>query len=155
MLSESIEERQVRMEAVLPARAKHVREDLAGTINSWLAPVFESCDAESGTYTCSFAMRKEYANPSGVVLHGGLTAVLFDSAMGHLSRFYAGGMTPTISLNLSYLRPVPVDRPIFIRSHMDKPGSLANYLSAVAYTADAPDKILATATGVYLSQNRQ
>ena len=89
------------------------------------------------------------------MLHGGLTAVLFDSAMGHLSRFYAGGMTPTISLNLSYLRPVPVDRPIFIRSHMDKPGSLANYLSAVAYTADAPDKILATATGVYLSQNRQ
>ena len=47
-----------------------------------------------------------------------------------------------------------MDRPIFIRSHMDKPGSLVNYISAEAYTADAPDKILATASGVYLSQER-
>lgn len=152
-MSESIQNMQKRMEDALRASAKMVREELSGTINGWMPPIFESCDAQSGTYTCSFAMRKEYANPGGE-LHGGLTGVLFDTAMGHLSHYYSGHMTPTISLNLSYLRPMPVDRPIFIRSHMDKPGSLVNYISAEAYTADAPDKILATASGVYLSQER-
>lgn len=143
---------QQQMEDALRGSAEQVAAQFFGTINSWLAPRFESCDAAAATYTCSFAMRREYANPSGVVLHGGLTAVLFDTAMGHLAHFYSGCMTPTISMNLSYLRSVPVDRPIFIRSHMDKPGSTVHYLSAEAFTADAPDKILATATGVYLAK---
>ena len=152
-MSESMQDRQKNMEDSLRATSQYVREELSDTINGWMPPIFESCDAQSGTYTCSFAMRREYANPGGA-LHGGLTGVLFDTAMGHLSHYYSGHMTPTISLNLAYLRPMPVDRPIFIRSHMDKPGSLVNYISAVAYTADAPDKILATASGVYLSQER-
>lgn len=142
---------QQQMEDVLRANAEMVAETFAGTVNGWLAPHFESCDFASGTYTCSFTMRKEYANPTGVVLHGGLTGVIFDTAMGHLARFYSSHMTPTISLNISYLRPIPVDRPIFIRAHMDKPGTMMHYLSAAAFTADAPDVTLATATGIYLA----
>ena len=142
---------QQQMEAALRSSAELVATQFKGTINSWMAPHFESCDYTAQSYTCSFSMRKEYANPSGVTLHGGLTGVLFDTAMGHLATFYSTGMTPTISLNIAYLRPIPVDRPILIRSHMDKPGSTIHYLSAVAFTADAPDTILATASGVYLA----
>lgn len=142
---------QQQMEETLRGNAEMVSTLYAGTINGWLAPHFESCDYAARSYTCSFIMRKEYANPSGVALHGGLTGVLFDTAMGHLARFYSKCMTPTISMNVSYLRPVPVDRPIFVRAHMDKPGTTMHYLSAEAFTADAPDKILATASGVYLA----
>ena len=142
---------QQRMEEALRGSAEMVSTQFAGTINDWLAPHFESCDDAARSYTCSFIMRKEYANPSGVALHGGLTGVLFDTAMGHLATFYSGSMTPTISLNISYLLPVPVDRPVFVRVHMDKPGNIVDYLSGELFTADAPDKILATASGVYLS----
>lgn len=143
---------QQQMEETLRGSAEMVSTLYAGTINGWLAPHFESCDYAARSYTCSFIMRKEYANPSGIALHGGLTGVLFDTAMGHLATFYSGSMTPTISLNISYLRPVPVDRPVFVRVHMDKPGTTVHYLSAEAFTADAPDMILATASGVYLAK---
>ena len=150
-MSEEVFTRQQQMEQALRASAKMAAETYAGTINGWMPPRFESCDVESGTYICSFAMRREYANPSGVVLHGGLSGVVFDTAMGHLARFYCGHMTPTISLTINYLRPTPVDRPLYVRVHMDKPGHVTHYLSAEAFTADAPDKILATASGVYLA----
>lgn len=77
------------MEAALRALEQQVQEEQAGTINSWLCPHFESCDPEGRIYTCSFALRKEYANPGGT-LHGGLVGVIFDTAMGHLSALYAG-----------------------------------------------------------------
>lgn len=87
------------MEAALRALEQQVQEEQAGTINSWLCPHFESCDPEGRIYTCSFALRKEYANPGGT-LHGGLVGVIFDTAMGHLSALYAGGMTPTVTMNI-------------------------------------------------------
>ena len=82
-------------------------------------------------------------------------AVVFDPAMGHLARFYCDHMTPTVSLSISYLRPVPVDQPLFVRVHMDKPGSTVDYITAELYTAGAPEKILATASGVYLSLSKE
>ena len=138
------------MEAALRALEQQVQEEQAGTINSWLCPHFESCDPEGRIYTCSFALRKEYANPGGT-LHGGLVGVIFDTAMGHLSALYAGGMTPTVTMNISYLRPVPVDGPVLVRSRLDKPGQTINYISAEAFTASAPEKILAPASGAYLA----
>lgn len=77
--------------------------------------------------------------------------MIFDTAMGHLSALYAGGMTPTVTMNISYLRPVPVDGPVLVRSRLDKPGQTINYISAEAFTASAPEKILATASGAYLA----
>ena len=138
------------MEAALRALEQQVQEEQAGTINSWLCPHFESCDPEGRIYTCSFALRKEYANPGGT-LHGGLVGVIFDTAMGHLSALYAGGMTPTVTMNISYLRPVPVDGPVLVRSRLDKPGQTITSISAEAFPASAPEKILATASGAYLA----
>lgn len=141
---------QQQMEATLRASAEQVATELAGTINGWMPPRFVSCDLESRTYVCFYEMRKEYANPGGT-LHGGLTGVIFDTAMGHLAHCYTGHMTPTISMTISYLLPIPVDRPVFVRVHMDKPGATVAYVSAEAYTADAPETILATSSGVYFT----
>ena len=66
------------METALRALEQQMQEEQAGTINSWLCPHFESCDPEGRIYTCSFALRKEYANPGGT-LHGGLVGVIYDS----------------------------------------------------------------------------
>ena len=141
---------QQEMEQTLRAQADMVAHDLAGTINGWMAPHFVSCDFDSGTYICYFETRKEYANPGGT-LHGGLTGVIFDTAMGHLAHCCCGHMTPTISMSMSYLLPIPVDRPVYVRVHMDKPGRLVDYISAAAYDAGNPERILATASGVYLT----
>lgn len=141
---------QQEMEQALRAQAEMVTHDLAGTINAWMPPHFVECDLKNGSYTCFFELRPEYANPGGA-LHGGLTSLVFDTAMGHLAHFYSGHMTPTISMSISYLRPIPVDRPVYVRAHMDKPGRLAHYMSAAAYSAGAEGQLLATATAVYLA----
>ena len=122
------------------------------SINTWMLPKLESCNLEDKSFVCSFAMKKEFANPSGVVLHGGLSGVVFDTAMGWLSSIYAGCMTPTISMTISYLRPIPITEPVLVRARLDKPGSTVNYVSAAAYNAGNPEKFLATATGTYYAK---
>lgn len=144
------EHAQQLMEETLRANAQFVREQFPGTINEELGPHFVSCDAEKGEYVCAFEITPRHKNPGGM-LHGGVISMVLDTAMGHLAHYYVGHMTPTITLNISYLRPSAIDRALYVRCKMDKPGSTVCYLSAEAYNADAPDKILVTASGAYLS----
>lgn len=133
----------------LQEKALRVTEEYAHTINGAIAPNFISWDAESLTYTCSFEIKPEYANPMGI-LHGGLTAYMLDTAMGHLCSAYAETMTPTITMNVSYMLPVPIDRPLFIHATLNRIGSTVAYLSATAFNQDAPQRPLASATGAYM-----
>lgn len=153
-MSEPLQFTQPQMEETLRKLSGTVPKIYPDTINAWMHPVFQSCDAEKGTYTCSFEIKPAYANPMGT-LHGGLIGLVFDTAMGHLTHFFSNQIPPTISMNVSYLRPVPVDRPVFVQAHMDRLGATVGYTSAVAFTADAPERILATATGSYLVAARK
>lgn len=89
------------------------------------------------------------ANPNRVV-HGGMVSAILDTSMGTVCcALYEGGFTPTITMTTNYARPVPLDADIIVKVRYSYTGSTSAQLSAELILAEAPDIILATATGVY------
>jgi len=89
------------------------------------------------------------ANPLGIV-HGGITASLVDTCMGITCAAQCGGAaTPTITMTVNYVRPVPLDAEILVRTHTVRVGTTSGQLSAELFLAEKPEEILVTATGVY------
>ena len=85
--------------------------------------VFES-DDETKRIRGTFRLGAEYSGAPGI-LHGGITAVLLDEAMGKVSRF-RGVHAVTAELTVRYRRPIRVDQEIVVE----------------AYEADAKDRNL-------------
>ncbi len=87
-------------------------------------------------------------NPMGW-LHGGMVAAMLDSSMGIHCALYSGGAgTPTVNLNVNYLRPTPADRPLHIRTHIVKAGRSIVFAEATLW-ADDEQAPCASATAVF------
>ena len=88
-------------------------------------------------------------NPMGSV-HGGVTASLVDTCMGVTCTVQRKRVsTPTITMTVNYVRPVPLDADVQVRTHTIRIGSTAGQMSAEVFLADKPEEILVTATGIY------
>ena len=88
---------------------------------------------------------------NGELLNGFVYA-MFDISMGALAGYYSGHMTPTISMTVSYLNPISVNSPVFVRAQMKQCGDTINNLFAEAFVESAHDTPFATATGTYLAK---
>lgn len=121
---------------------------LAGTINQWMAPRLVSCSAGERWVLWTFDAPDFAVNPGGV-MHGGMIATAFDAAMGSIASYCnSGAMTPTIQLSVSYLRPIQLGRPFFIRARVNASGRTMGYLEARAWQEEE-DAPAATAVGLY------
>lgn len=125
------------------------------TMCGMMALHFESCDFEERTLTVSMAAEPWMTNPLGV-MHGGLVTSALDSAMGSLSSWWAGGArrTPTVTMQTTYIRPVPLTGKVFLRSRLISAGKTLNHLSAEIWAEGEEERTLATATGSYFSAQR-
>ena len=120
-----------------------------GTMSSMTHPQFVECSFEEQTLTLAFAGEEWMRNPVGV-MHGGITAAVIDITMGMLTYVLAGQvMPPTISLQISYLRPVPLGGRIIVRARADSVGRTKAALVAELWSEEQPKKRLATGTGIY------
>ncbi len=89
------------------------------------------------------------SNPLGIV-HGGITAALLDTCMGVTCSAQCGrAATPTVTLTVNYVRPVPLDAQLRVRTRTVRIGRSTGQLSAEVSPAGRPDEVFATATGVY------
>lgn len=121
----------------------------AGTFNTMLDARFESCDFEKRTLTISMEGRHWMSNP-GDMLHGGITASILDMTMGLLCRYCSGGyMTPTIDLNVSFLRPAPFDKKLMIEAEVTRRGFNICHAVGRMWAEGAEDVVCATASGSY------
>jgi len=117
-------------------------------INYMIRLTFVSCDYEKKEIVLSVKPEKWMTNPYGII-HGGISATILDTALGVLCRYYARGkMTPSMSLNLSYIDMVWPDKPVYAVAHLSRVGSKVNYGSAYLYSED-PNKHLVEASGTY------
>lgn len=107
-----------------------------------------SCDEQSRTIELSFPTLPWMTNPAGVV-HGGVVSILMDNGMGVACHSLYRRHNPTITMTINYLRPVPLNSTIIVRARVTSFGRTVSYTSAELYLAGEPDRILATATGVY------
>lgn len=120
-----------------------------GTFNVMLRCGLCECSYEESTVVLCLDPQSWMANPMGI-LHGGVTASLLDMTMGLLCRYCSGGrMTPTISMDVQYLRSGPLDRRLYIRAELTKRGMGVCYATGSMWAEGAREKLLATSSGAY------
>ena len=106
-------------------------------------------DGPAGSLLFACHTDQSMSNPMGIV-HGGITAALLDTCMGVTCSAQCGrAATPTVTLTVNYVRPVPLDAQLRVRTRTVRIGRTTGQLSAEVSPADHPEEILATATGVF------
>lgn len=121
--------------------------------NLHLCPRLISCDGPSLTLELEYDVKPWASNPMGVT-HGGVLALMLDNAMGLTCYCLYGHFTPTISMNLTYARPVPLDQTVRLRVTVILVGSTTVQLQAQIFPPDQPRRVMVTATGVYYSRTK-
>ncbi|MEA4815453.1 MAG: PaaI family thioesterase [Lachnospiraceae bacterium] len=128
---------------------KKINNGYGGDMCKRIALRFEDASLKDIAFTSSIETGAWAANPNGTI-HGGIIAAILDQSMGVLSTCLTGGkITPTISMNISYAKPVPLDKRIFIKSHMIS-GSVTMFnMSCEAWVEGKSETTIASATGIY------
>lgn len=110
---------------------------------------YESCDFTTKSLILSFPVEDYMRNPADV-MHGGAVAGALDITMGSLTFYMAGEfLTPTINMNVSYERPVPLGRRLYVEATCLSCGKTMAYATAKAWIEGQEDKIVASAAGTY------
>ncbi|MFG3341268.1 PaaI family thioesterase [Glycomyces sp. NPDC048151] len=119
----------------------------SGPGNPFAPPLRIEPDAEGVSGRCTLGVVHE--GPPGFA-HGGVSAMLLDEMMGWAC--YAAGMPAmTISLDVRYRGPVPIETPLELRSRItataDRKLSVEARISAEA----DPEAVLVSGTGVFVA----
>lgn len=123
-------------------------EKRGNIVSGMIKPRLLDCDCDSMSSVIAFPGQDWEINPN-LVIHGGIIATMMDTAMGITLIGFVESLTPTISLQVSYLRPCPADGLIAVRSHITMLGGSVIHARAEMYDTREPDKIVATAEGSY------
>ena len=141
------------MERAFEAYFRYAKEHFGGTFNGMLGAELVSCDYERKSVLVAMDTKDWMTNPSQMV-HGGVTASLLDFSMGLLARYATTGcMTPTISMEVSYLRPAPLNGRIYVEAQVSMAGFTVCHVTAKAWAED-PQKLIATSAGAYYVTRR-
>ena len=128
--------------------AARVAAEDGSSILSMMRPRVIACDPNEPSVAVSYPALSWELNAGGVV-HGGVTGIMVDSAMGILAYAITGGMCPTVNLNISYPRPAPKDGVLTVKAKASMVGYSTLFLTAEMWDNRAPERIVATASGVF------
>ncbi len=106
---------------------------------------------EDGTHRVEMQCPAIYAGAPGVA-HGGWTSAVLDEMLGHLA-IYRGRFTVTSTLNVRYVRPVPVDRDLIGLSRVIRQEKGRWHLRGDLMLADT-EELLARADGVFVEREQ-
>lgn len=140
---------QAGMERAFRGYFEDAAREFAGQFNTMLDTKVADCDYEGQTVTLYMDPKPWMGNPMGI-LHGGVTASVLDMTMGLLCRYFSGGyMTPTVNMDVSYLRSGPLDRRLYIRAELQKRGMSICYAAGKLWAEGTEDRLIATAAAAY------
>ena len=117
-------------------------------VSGMIKPRLLDCSCESMSSVIGFPAMEWEKNPNGVI-HGGIVATMMDTAIGLTTIGITGTLTPTINLQISYLRPCPADGLIAVRSYITMLGGSVIHTRAEMFDTREPEKLVATAEGAY------
>ena len=143
-------EKQAEMERSIRAFIDKINMESTDTLCGLLRPCFVCCDSEERSLTVAYPAQYWEQNLLGR-MHGGTTAALLDFTAGLLAIYESGTMAVTVSMQVSYLRPGPVDGRVFVKARSTKTGRTLLHSFAEAWCEDTPDKLIATANCVYMA----
>lgn len=130
---------------------ENLSEQMTGApwVLSELCPRLVSSDMDNMSYVSAFDTTPAMANPAGF-LHGGVTTIILDNAMGYLCSTHCGlSFTPTVSLNTNYLAPIPCGATVYVKSQITKLGRSLVYLSGSIWLPENAGQLCVTSTAVY------
>ncbi|HWH56614.1 MAG TPA: PaaI family thioesterase [Terriglobales bacterium] len=103
-------------------------------------------DETAKQFVCRFRLGKRYTGPPGYC-HGGVIATILDEAMAKMNRLF-DAPAPTSRMTVEYLRPVPLNRALEVRSkNVSKRG---RRLTHSAEIRDEKGTVLARSRGVFV-----
>lgn len=113
-----------------------------------IEPKFVSCNHGEKSVTLSFDVLEWELNPQNVI-HGGIIATAFDTALGLLCHYFTKPQVViTVSLNTTYHKPVFMGNTLHIKAKMDFQGRSLCNITGEAWTQK--DSVLAaSATSVF------
>lgn len=125
------------------------------SINARMDPAVLECDEQTHTLLIAFPTAEWMSNPMGII-HGGILSTAADISMGTLCFYLAAeNLCPTGSLSINYLRPGVIGPRLICRAHSDFFGRTVLHTSCEAWMENAPDKLVFTATGVFVNVRRE
>ena len=113
-----------------------------------LQPEFAGCDIDERSLTVAFPAQSWELNAGGA-MHGGITVSMIDSIMGTINHVLCGVLTPTIQLNVSFLRGGPAQGRILVKVKTVKLGRSIIYDVGEAWDEAKPGQLIATAEGTF------
>jgi acyl-coenzyme A thioesterase PaaI-like protein len=151
-------------------------EELVGAEPHWAGSDFQQPPRDDGgvalcgscrrTGTCRLGLTTERLDADGVasfdlvcsidneggprVAHGGWTAGVLDEVLGHVPLLH-GQLTVTGTLEVRFVAPVPIERPLQARAWIDRVDGAKWYLSGELLLASS-GALLARATGVWIAR---
>jgi hypothetical protein len=125
------------------------------------------CGACRVSAACRLGVRREFLADNGIghfdvacprdheggpdVAHGGWTAAVMDECLGHIPPLNAQ-MSVTATLTVNFKKPVPVERPLAIRTWIDKIEGSKWFISGEMILRPG-GSVLATANGIWIARD--
>jgi len=143
-----MEEVKISAESWLKEELDFINNTMAHTLNGRLKAQFESCDENLKEITLRFPLEDWQVNGLGT-LHGGMSSAMMDLAMSMaVYCFSRETIPPTISMTTNYLRAIPMEGSVLIKTKLTSLGrrNASCYCEAIIPSSG---KIACTAVGTY------
>ncbi|HWQ77741.1 MAG TPA: PaaI family thioesterase [Anaerovoracaceae bacterium] len=125
------------------------RQSIKESINEKVVPSLVSCSLEKKTMEVVYKVTQWTRNSFGV-MQGGIIATIFDITMGILCKIYSDAeKTPTITLNVTYARPVEINKDLHIKADIIYLGETIINVTGEAWVEQEDKCTVATAVGTF------
>lgn len=127
------------------------QENSAPRIHDKMKKSFIACSEREKTLTLAYEVEEWELNPIGT-MHGGLIATAIDTTCGMTVRYFSECLkTPTVSMTVNYLKPVPEGERLLVTAKAVRIGRKIANLTAEAVLS-CSGETAATATAVFMIQ---
>lgn len=143
-----MEDVKISAESWLKEELHFINNTMAHTLNGRLKAQFESCDEAQKEIILRFPLEDWQVNGLGT-LHGGMSSAMMDLSMSMaVYCFSRETIPPTISMTTNYLRAIPMEGSVLIKTKLTSLGrrNASCYCEAIIPSSG---KIACTAVGTY------
>lgn len=131
------------------------RESLAGTVSERVPMHLYQVDYGHKTLTIYIEPTPWMADRTGGMSNGAFSVAL-DQAMGIICLYFTRrSMTPTVTMQLSLLRPIPLDRRLYIKVKLLGTDGTKVDVAATAWSEGGKDAPVCSAVGIYYAPNNE
>ena len=139
------------MRAEIEEYARFFREEMKGTVADRMPLYVHEVDYEHKSITMVLTPTPWMADRTGDMSNGAFSVVL-DQTMGFLCLYTAHGpMTPTVTMQLSLLRPIPIDKKLYIQAKMVGTDGTKIDVTATAWSEGMEHQPACSAVGIYFA----